>query len=109
VGQTSVIQYTEFRDGNVPTGYQNLRILKEALEHLPDAVKKVRLASDNAGYQHNLLMYCEGGRNERFGRIEFAIGCDVTDEFKAAALQIKNNNIYLFKLSIICLICNLNP
>jgi len=42
-------------------------------------------------------MYCEGGRNERFGRIEFAIGCDVTDEFKAAALQIKNNNIYLFK------------
>ena len=87
--EQQVILHTEFRDGNVPAGYQNLRMLKEGLEQLPDGVKRVRLRSDNAGYQHSLLRYCERGKNERFGRIEFAIGCDVTDEFKVAALQVE--------------------
>ncbi len=44
-----------------------------------DGVKKVRLRSDNAGYQHDLLKYYETKKNKRFGRIEFAIGCDVTE------------------------------
>jgi hypothetical protein len=35
-----------------------------------------------------LKNHCERGKNGKFGRIEFAIGCDVTDKFKAAALQI---------------------
>ncbi len=87
--EQEVILHTEFRDGNVPAGYQNLRILKEALEQLPEGVKRVRLRSDNAAYQHRLLKYCETGENERFGRIEFAIGCDVTDEFKAAVLEVE--------------------
>lgn len=56
--------HTEFRDGNIPAGYQNLRVLKEALGYLPDGVKKVRLRSDNAGYQHDLLKYCETGKNK---------------------------------------------
>lgn len=87
--EQQAILHTEFRDGNVPAGYQNLRILKESLEHLPDGVKRVRFRSDNAGYQHDLLKYCERGKNKRFGRIEFAVGCDVTDEFKAAALLVE--------------------
>jgi hypothetical protein len=32
------------------------------------------------------LRYCEKGEDERFGRIEFAIGADVTPEFKKAVL-----------------------
>ena len=89
--EPQVILHTEFRDGNVPAGYQNLRILKEALDHLPVGVKKVRLRSDNAGYQHDLLKYCETGKNKRFTRIEFAIGCDVTDEFKKATLLVEED------------------
>jgi len=89
--EKQTVLHTEFRDGNVPAGYQNLRIFKEALEHLPDGVKSVRLRSDSAGYQHNLLKYCETGKNNRFGRIEFAIGCDVTDEFKEAALLVEED------------------
>ena len=49
--------YTEFRDGNVNAGFEQLRVVKEALEHLPAGVKSVRLRSDSAGYQHNLLKY----------------------------------------------------
>ena len=42
--EPQVVLHTEFRDGNVPAGYQNLRILKEALDHLPHGVMKNDLA-----------------------------------------------------------------
>lgn len=83
--------HTEFRDGNVPAGYEQLRVLQEALSMLPAGVEKVRLRSDPAGYRHELLRYCERGEDARFGRIEFAIGCDVTAEFKKAVLAVKES------------------
>lgn len=82
-----MIVHTEFRDGNVPAGYEQMRVLTEALAVLPEGVKKVRIRSDTAGYQHDLMKYCESGENKRFGRIEFAIGCDVIREFKKAVIQ----------------------
>jgi len=85
------VLHTEFRDGNVPAGFQQLRVFKEALDCLPENIKKVRLRSDTAGYQHNLLRYCAKGENNRFGVIEFAIGCDVTQEFKKAVAQIEES------------------
>jgi hypothetical protein len=54
---------------------------------LPEGVKKVYLRSDTAGYQHDLLKYCEKGKHARFGRIEFAVGADVTKEFKKAVAE----------------------
>lgn len=90
--ERGVILHTEFRDGNVPAGYEQLRVLKESLHYLPERVKKVRLRSDTAGYQHDLLRYCGEGKNERFGRIEFAIGCDVTREFRKAVLEVPESD-----------------
>ncbi len=86
--EQEMVVNTEFRDGNVPAGYEQLRVFKEALVLLPEGIKKVRMRSDTAGYQHDLLKYCEMGKNERFGRIEFAIGCDVTPEFKKAVAEV---------------------
>jgi hypothetical protein len=60
-----------------------LRVFKEALGCLPEGVQKVRLHSDTAAYQP-VLKYCDVGESDRFGRIEFAIGCDVTREFENA-------------------------
>ena len=83
-----LILHTEFRDGNVPAGHGELRVFLHALSLLPPGVKTVRLRSDTAGYQHDLMSYCDRGKDgklhERFGRIEFAIGADVTKEFKKA-------------------------
>ena len=90
--EQGLVLHTEFRDGNVPAGYEQLRVFKEALAMLPDGVEKVRLRSDTAGYQHDLLRYCAKGENERFGRIEFAIGCDVTSEFKKAVLETEDKD-----------------
>jgi len=41
----------------VPAGFEQLRVFKEALDCLPEQVKTVRLRSDTADYQHNLLRY----------------------------------------------------
>jgi hypothetical protein len=81
------VLHTEFRDGNVPAGQDQLRVFEEALEMLPEGVQTVRLRSDTAGYQHGLLGWCEGGQS-RFGRIEFAISCDVGPEFKKSVAEV---------------------
>jgi hypothetical protein len=85
--EQQMVLHMEFRDGNVPAGYEQLRVLKESLSLLPEGVEQVRLRSDTAGYQHSLLRYCEEGEDRRFGRIEFAIGADVTSEFKRTVLK----------------------
>ena len=85
--EQGVVLHSEFRDGNVGAGQDQLRVLREALEMLPEGVETVRLRSDSAGYQHPLLAYCEGG-GSRFGRIEFAISCDVSPEFKKAVAEV---------------------
>ena len=44
-----LVLHTEFRDGNVPAGFDQLRVFKEALKCLPEGIKEVRLRSDTAG------------------------------------------------------------
>ena len=83
--ELGLILHTEFRDGNVPAGYEQLRVFTHALSLLPEEIATVRLRSDTAGYQHDLMAYCnDKKKHPRFGRIEFTISCDVTPEFKKA-------------------------
>ena len=86
--EQGLVVHTEFRDGNVPAGFEQRRVLEEALKSLPKGVSKVRMRSDTAGYQHDLLRYCDEEKNKRWGRIEFTVGCDVTPEFKKAVLEV---------------------
>lgn len=86
--EQGLVVHSEFRDGNVPAGYEQLRVFKEALACLPLGIEKVRMRSDTAGYQHDLLKYCDSGEDQRFGRIEFAVGCPVSKEFKRAVSEV---------------------
>jgi len=90
--EQGIVLHTEFRDGNVPAGFEQLRVLKQALGCLPGGVERVRLRSDTAGYQHDLLRYCATGESSRFGVIEFTIGCDVTPEFKKAVAEVEESH-----------------
>lgn len=90
--EQGLLVHSEFRDGNVPAGFEQTRILSEALDCLPTSVKKVSLRSDTAAYQEELLSYCAEGQNERFGVIEFAIGVKVTPYFKDAVLSVKEED-----------------
>ena len=86
--EQGLVIHSEFRDGNVPAGQEQLRVLQEALELLPAGVERVKLRSDTAGYQRELLQYCAEGKNPRFGVISFAVGVDVTMQFKKAVLEV---------------------
>ncbi len=86
--EQELVVYSEFRDGNVPAGYQQLRVFQKSLDMLPEGVKEVRHRSDSAGYQVDLMKYCAEGRSERFGVIEFAIAADVTDAFRQSVAEV---------------------
>jgi hypothetical protein len=86
--EQGVFLHSEFRDGNVPAGHQQLRVLRESLAGAPAGVTKVYLRSDTAGFQRELLLYCGEGKDPRFGVIEFAVGADVTQEFRRAVLAL---------------------
>jgi hypothetical protein len=86
--EQGLLIHSEFRDGNVPAGYEQLRVLQEVLQQLPEGVVKVLLRSDSAGYQEDILEYCAEGQNERFGVIEFAIAARVSESFKQSVLQV---------------------
>jgi hypothetical protein len=84
--EQGTVLYSEFRDGNVPAGHEQLRVMKDCPRYLPASVKKVSLRSDTAAYQEELLLYRGEGEDPRFGVIDFAIGADVTAAFRAAVL-----------------------
>ena len=86
--EADLVVHTEFRDGNVPAGHEQLRVLRESLEYLPSGIDQVLMRSDTAGYQQELLRYCAEGRDQRFGVIGFAMGVDVTPEFKKTVAQV---------------------
>lgn len=90
--EQAMVVRSQFRDGNVPAGYQDLEELLEALAVLPEGVVKVYFRADTAAYQRNLLRYCAEGENERFGVIEFAVGVDVTAEFKRAVAEVEEGD-----------------
>ena len=87
--EQGLLLHSEFRDGNVPAGFEEKRVLEESLKLLPAGVSKVYLRTDTAGYQKELIQYCARGENERFGVIEFAIGSNVTQSFKNAVSEVK--------------------
>ena len=95
--EQGLVVHTEFRDGNVPAGFEQKRVLEEALECLPRGVKKVRMRSDTAGYQHELLRYCEEEKSKWCGRIEFTVGCDVGAEFKKAVGEVEEKDWRVLK------------
>ena len=83
-----LIVYSEFRDGNVPCGHQQTRVLDQALAQLPAGIDKVFVRTDTQGYEQAFLRYLAEGRNKRYGTIEFAVGADVTQAFREAVAKV---------------------
>lgn len=92
--EQKMVAHSEFRDGNVPAGHELKRVLCEALDRLPAGVKKVRFRGDSAAYQYELLDFCELGGHKRFGRIEFAISCNICDSFKKSVVKLADEERY---------------
>ena len=89
--EQDLILHSEFRDGNVWAGTDNLRVFAEALDLLPAGVSNVYLRSDTAGYQHDLMRFCANPNKPRFGVIDFAIGAKVSGSFKQAVGEVEES------------------
>ena len=68
----------EFRDGNVPAGSGNQRVVEQALAALPRGVDEIRLRADSALYEQPLLGWLEARG------IGYAISADMGRELAAA-------------------------
>jgi len=76
--EQDVIVADEFRDGNVPAGSGNLRVVQRAISALPNRVKAIRVRGDSALYEGDLLRWLEKEKHE------YAISADMSRELSAA-------------------------
>ena len=68
----------EFRDGNVPAGTGNRRVVEKAVAALPPGVTEIRVRGDSALYEHDLLRWLDGRG------IGYGISADLGRELVAA-------------------------
>jgi hypothetical protein len=76
--EQDVILADEFRDGNVPAGTGNRRIVAQALAALPAGVDAIRLRGDSALYEQALLRWLDAQG------LGYAISADMGRELAAA-------------------------
>jgi len=91
VAEWNAMVYSQFRDGNVVCGYEQLPALERALELLPPGVTKVKLRMDTQGYEWKLLRYLAEGKNKRFGAIDFVVGADMTAELRKEIAKVRED------------------
>jgi hypothetical protein len=75
--EQDVILHDQFRDGHVPAGCGNVRVLEQAVSHLPQGVEHIRLRADSALYETAVLRWCEDHA------VEYAISADLSAQLQA--------------------------
>lgn len=80
--EQDVIVADEFRDGNVPAGSGNRRVVERAVAALPGKYDKIYVRGDSALYEHELMTWLD----ER--AIAYAISADMSEQLKAQILAL---------------------
>ena len=80
--EQDVILHDQFRDGHVPAGCGNVRVLEQAVANLPQRVTRIRVRADSALYETAVLRWCEQEK------IEYAISADLSAPLKAEILRL---------------------
>ncbi len=80
--EQDVILYDQFRDGHVPAGCGNVRVLEHAVANLPHGVKHLALRADSALYETAVLRWCEAKQ------IAYAISANMSEQLKAEILRL---------------------
>jgi hypothetical protein len=72
----------EFRDGNVPAGMENLRLIQHGFASLPSTIKERFFRADSACYEQKVLRWLADEEREGgpAGFIGFSISADMTKE-----------------------------
>jgi hypothetical protein len=83
--EQDVVLADEFRDGNVPAGTGNRRLLERAVAALPAGVVRIVVRADSAAYEHDLLRWLDAKG------IGYAISADMSRELAAAIQALPND------------------
>jgi hypothetical protein len=84
--ELGMVVHDDFRHGNASPGSDALTFLRETLAQLPNEVNQVKVRSDSAWYQAELMDFCqEHGHN-------FCIGADQDEAVKQAIVSIEEND-----------------
>jgi hypothetical protein len=75
--EQDVIVADEFRDGNVPAGCGNKRVVEKALGQLPPGIERIYLRGDSALYEHDLMTMLDRRR------IGYAISAPMSEPLAA--------------------------
>jgi hypothetical protein len=75
--EQDVLLTDQFRDGHVPAGCGNVRVLEQAVAMLPPGITQIALRADSALYEAAVLRWCEEQA------IAYAISADLSEQFKA--------------------------
>jgi hypothetical protein len=75
--EQDLILTDQFRDGHVPAGCGNVRVLEQAVANLPPGITQLRLRADSALYETAVLRWCEDHR------VEYAISAALSAQLKA--------------------------
>jgi hypothetical protein len=78
-----VILHDQFRDGHVPAGCGNVRVLEQALANLPQGITQIRLRAESALYETEVLRWCEDADR----RIAYAISADLSEQLRAEIVR----------------------
>jgi hypothetical protein len=84
--ETDLVLGDEYRDGNVPAGMENLRLLQFGFSSLPKTVTTYRLRGDSALYEEPVLKWLADANRDvgPKGIIGFSISADMSKELRAA-------------------------
>jgi Transposase DDE domain group 1 len=80
--EQDVIVHDQFRDGHVPAGCGNLRVLQQAVANLPQGLTQIAVRADSALYETDVLQWCEDEQ------IAYAISADMSDQLRAEIVRL---------------------
>jgi len=80
-----MVLFSEFRDGNVNPNYNIPEFVEKSFSYLPNSVKKRYLRSDSAGYNFDLMSYCDNND------IKFSISSKIYESIREEIKVIENN------------------
>jgi hypothetical protein len=82
--EADLIVHDEFRDGNVPAGCGNVRMLERAVAALPPGITQRFVRGDSALYEQEVLAWCEAPERG----IGYAISADMSPQLRAEILRL---------------------
>lgn len=89
--ETMLVLGDEFRDGNVPAGKDIVRVVDEAVAMLPPGKWQVKVRSDSAAYETDVLDHWNG---QQWG---FAVSADMSPQLRQEIERLPANAWHMWK------------